>query len=297
MPKVAPMGYSSFWPVEDSTDQHIYSELQEDNTLDALHTLGVHPICNKFWQFHLCNVYRLWQPDELHQLLLGLVKDLLYWLLKCLKARNVKDQFDNWFTSVPQYSGLQHFSIPFDSLNSGTWQGKEIRGMIRTLAVNCAPILVCSKDDGKTAAETASNEMVIGVVLALCEFSLLVSQQNYSDLSLKALDDALKWFYQKKEIFRDQKMWKSVKAKVDDLLATESHQLRKQKIHKIRAAIEARVYGADNVSSTSHRQFQVCLNRARQAATAWWDADHQKAIEWLEHEIHQVIPAKRKVFD
>jgi len=95
--------------------------------------------------------------------------------------------------------------------------------MIRTLAVNCAPILDCSKDDGKTAVENASDEMVMGAVRALCEFSLLVSQQNHSDLSLKALDDALKRFYQKKGIFREQKMSKSAKAKVDDLFATESH--------------------------------------------------------------------------
>jgi len=73
--------------------------------------------------------------------------------------------------------------------------------MIRTLAVNCAPILVCSKDAGKTAAETASNEMVMGAVRAVCEFSLLVCQQNHTDPSLKALDDALKQFYQKKRIF------------------------------------------------------------------------------------------------
>jgi len=128
----------------------------------------------------------------LHQLLLGLLKDLFHWLLKYLNARKVKDQFDNRFTSVPRYPGLQHFSIHFNSLKSGTWQGKEIRGMIRTLAVNCAPILDCCKDDGKPVAEKASDEMVMGAVLALCEFSLLVSQQNHSDLSLKALDDELK---------------------------------------------------------------------------------------------------------
>jgi len=73
--------------------------------------------------------------------------------------------------------------------------------MIRTLAVNCAPILVCSKDDRKTAAETASDEMVMGAVRALCEFSPLVSQQNHSDVSLNALDYALKRFYQKTGIF------------------------------------------------------------------------------------------------
>jgi len=29
----------------------------------------------------------------------------------------------------------------------------------------------------------------------------------------------------------------------------------------------------------------------------WSDADRQKAIEWLEREIHQVTPAERKLFD
>jgi len=75
--------------------------------------------------------------------------------------------------------------------------------MIRTLSANCAPIVDCSKDHRKTAAETASDEMVMGAVQALCEFPLLVSQQNHSDLSLTALDDALKRFHTKKGAFRD----------------------------------------------------------------------------------------------
>jgi hypothetical protein len=48
------------------------------------------------------------------------------------------------------------------------------------------------KDDGKTVAETDFYVMGMGAVQALSEFSLLVSQQNHSDLSLKVLDDALK---------------------------------------------------------------------------------------------------------
>jgi hypothetical protein len=58
--------------------------------------------------------------------------------------------------------------------------------MIRTLAVNCAPIRDCSQDAGKTVVETASDEMVMGAVQALCEFSILVSQQNDPDLSIAA---------------------------------------------------------------------------------------------------------------
>jgi len=49
-------------------------------------------------------------------------------------------------------------------LKRGSWQGKEIQGMIRSLTVNCAPILDCSQDAGKTAAEIASDEMVMGAV-------------------------------------------------------------------------------------------------------------------------------------
>jgi hypothetical protein len=101
-------------------------------------------------------------------------------------------------------------------MTSGPWLGEDIWGMIRTLAVKCAPILDCTKDDGKTPAETASNEMVMGAVHALCSFSLPVSQQNYSDLSLTALDDALMRFYKMNGAFRNQKMSKSANAKVDE---------------------------------------------------------------------------------
>jgi hypothetical protein len=66
--------------------------------------------------------------------------------------------------------------------------------MIRILVVNWAPILDYSKDDGKTATDKAANQMVMGAVWALCEFCLLVSQQNHSDLSLKAVDESLKRF-------------------------------------------------------------------------------------------------------
>jgi len=92
-------------------------------------------------------------------------------------------------------------------------------------------------------------------------------------------------------------MPKSSKAKVDDLLAMESYQLPEQKIHKIRAAMEALVYGAEKVSTTKCRIFQVRLNRARQVATTWSDADGQKEIERFEREIDQVTPAKLKLFD
>jgi hypothetical protein len=67
---------------------------------------------------------------------------------------------------------------------------------------------------------------------------------------------------------------KSTKAKEDGLLAMESHQLCEEKIHNVGAGIEALLYGAEKVSTTKRKQFQVHLNRVRQVATTWSIADH-----------------------
>jgi hypothetical protein len=50
-------------------------------------------------------------------------------------------------------------------------------------------------------------------------------------------------------------MSKSAIAKLDDLLAMESHQLHKQKIPKIRAALEALEHGADRFASQKGGNF------------------------------------------
>ena len=145
--------------------------------------------------------------------------------------------------------------------------------------------------------QTASQEMVMGAVQPLCEFSLLVSQQNHSDLALTALDDSLKQLYNMNGAFREQKMSKSEKAKVDELLARESHQLQDQKIHKIGPAIEVWPYGAEKVTTIQCRKFQVCLNRSQQAATIRSDAHRLRAIQCWERKIHQVTSAKLKIFE
>ena len=145
--------------------------------------------------------------------------------------------------------------------------------------------------------ETSSDEMVMGAVWALGEFSLLVSQQNPSDVSLTALDDTKKRFYKEKGPVWEQKMSKSAKAQVDELLARESHQIQEQKICKIRAAMEVQVYGVEKVTTTNWREFQLRLNRARQVSTTWSDTDRQSAQARLEGVIHLVTPVKHKRFD
>jgi len=57
--------------------------------------------------------------------------------------------------------------------------------MIRILAVSYTQIINCCKNDGTTAVEIASDEYTIEPVHALCEFSLLVREQNDSILSFE----------------------------------------------------------------------------------------------------------------
>jgi len=84
---------------------------------------------------------------------------------------------------------------------------------------------------------------------------------------------------------------------VDEQFARESHELRDQKIHINRTAIEVQVYGAEKVTTTNRRQFQVRPNRAPQVATRWSDADQQSTKERSEREIHHGTPVKHKLFD
>jgi len=81
-------------------------------------------------------------------------------------------------------------------------------------------------------------------------------------------------------------MLKSAKAKVDEQLATESHQLREEKIHKVHAAMEVQVYRAEIVTTSKRRQFLMLLKSAKPVATKWSEADRDRAIEQLVHKIH-----------
>lgn len=125
-----------------------------------------------------------------------------------------------------------------------------------------ALIVVCVRDDAKTAAENASDVMLLGAVLTLCKFSLLVRQLNHSNLSFKAIDNAPNQLYQKMGICPEQTISKSVKANILDLMARKSHPVHEEKIDMICTAMDAVVHEAEKVSATKGRQCLVRQNGA-----------------------------------
>lgn len=147
-----------------------------------------------------------------------------------------------------------------------------ISGMIRTPVEICAETLVRLKDNGKTAAETANDEIVIGALYVLSEFFRLVSQQYHSKQLLP-----YNMLYQsnvpRRRAFLRTGMLKSAKAKANTLLATEFHQLRERHIDTLCAALAVHVHGTEKINRSKYRQFQVHLYRIKQGATKWSVAD------------------------
>jgi len=68
-------------------------------------------------------------------------------------------------------------------------------------------------------------------------------------------------------------MSNSAKAKADDQLARESHQLQRQKIDKHPAAMDILIYGAEKNTTIKRMHFKVHLNEAQEVAIKWSDAD------------------------
>ena len=107
------------------------------------------PIANPFCDYPLCDVYRHWQPDTLHQLYLGIVKELFEWVTEYMKMRGLKAEFNAQFKLVPHYPNMLCFSKLFYALKTGIWQGKAIQEMERSLGAVCAPMLSSEITPGK----------------------------------------------------------------------------------------------------------------------------------------------------
>jgi len=117
--------------VRDRDPKSYQQELELGNSEDAeyLASIGLQVEKNPFWKFPLCNVYRLWQPDALHLLHLGILKTMMDWLVGYLRQQKILGRFNDSFKSIPPYPGFQPFKRGYQEVSS--WQGTENRTMMR----------------------------------------------------------------------------------------------------------------------------------------------------------------------
>ena len=220
--------------------KEVYQEMIERKADPAAWAaVGMRPgFCNPLWKYPLCDIYRLWQPDELHVFFIGLVKTLIgEWLIPFCAARDYERRFHRRFQRVPRYPNLKRFKKAFHEVQSGSWQGKEMRMMARFLNLVVGPMFynevkmlrstlrkIPTLSQNSEQAEKARRrleelESASKTVRALCEAVLLVGQRSHTRGknpvagssnahtwgSLEYLDSAIEAFQTHKVVFVDEK--------------------------------------------------------------------------------------------
>lgn len=185
---------------------------------------------NPLWKMPLCNVFSLWQPDELHVLFLGIVKTMIGdWIIPFCAARNFEKRFHRRFKRVPRYPQLKRFRRTFHEVQSGSWQGKEMRMMARFILIVIAPIFgseaksfrgqlrrrLSSEKAQELRRKLDSLTSATRTIRALSEIVLLIGQRSHTRGqmpaggrhnvhtwgSLEYLDAAIETFHAHKSVF------------------------------------------------------------------------------------------------
>ena len=111
----------------------------ESGDLQCLKDCGLQSEANPLWNFAACDPYHLWQPDILHLLNLGIVKTMMERVIGYMDDRGLLDQFNLRFKSMAPYPEFVRFKRSYTEVSS--WQGKEIRTMMKFLLAITGPLL------------------------------------------------------------------------------------------------------------------------------------------------------------
>ena len=85
--------------------------------------------CNVFTELYRVIPADLHKPDLLHNIDLGLIKDMMEWVEGFLKKQKWLQAFDDVWTEIPLYLA---FCVPKSAYCEVTqWQGKEMRNLDR----------------------------------------------------------------------------------------------------------------------------------------------------------------------
>ncbi|KAG0641639.1 hypothetical protein HOY80DRAFT_1038808 [Tuber brumale] len=182
-----------------------YQQALEQGTpedIKYLTSVGLQAEENPFWRYPLCNVYTLWQPDALHLLHLGILKTMMDWLVGYLRQQGILGWFNDRFKSIPPYPDFQPFKRGYEDVSS--WQGKEIRTMMRFLLAVLGPMLT-----DRVQSMESEKAQVLTCVRSIIEFLLVLGQHSHSDYTLGLLDSGLATFYRTKSVFCAQRNTKA----------------------------------------------------------------------------------------
>ncbi|KAF8259154.1 hypothetical protein EI94DRAFT_1774000 [Lactarius quietus] len=157
----------------------------------ACHKAGLKPIYHPFWQgLPFANIFDSITPDILHQLLQGVMKHLLLWLMN-LAVFGVAE-IDARCQAMPPSHHITFF--PKGIMTLSHVSGKEHKAMCR--------ILLCLITDIPLPGGQVASR-VVRSTHAFLNFTFLAQFPSHTTYTLRSLEDSLAEFCNNKDIFID----------------------------------------------------------------------------------------------
>ena len=181
--------YSSFPPRDYDKARDVY--LLSDGDAHAFHLAcceaSQKPVVNPFWEaLPLTNAFVSITPDILHQLLQGMFKHLVSWLLSAFGSLEI----DARCRSIPPNHHITIFAKGISRLSRVT--GKEHKNMSRFLL---GLVLDLPVTNGQESPQ------IIMAVRALLDFLYLAQLTSHSSSTLARMEESLSRFHDNKDIF------------------------------------------------------------------------------------------------
>ena len=139
----------------------------------------IHPIRNFAWNHYLVNIHQSMMVDILHQLLKGVVMDVVRWIKDLLTEISLSqaeamESLDRRFREVPLFTGVRHFS---NFSNITQWGGDEQKAFVRQLIPAVAPLL--------------GSHPALQYARAVVDFVLIAQYTTHDDETLRYMDQAI----------------------------------------------------------------------------------------------------------
>ena len=155
----------------------------------ACHQAGLKPIYHPFWQnLPFSDIFNSITPDILHQLLQGMVRHVIKWLIKIYGSMAI----DSCCKAMPPNHKITLFTKGITTLSRVS--GQEHKRM-------CAILLGLIIDLPLPSALNSSR--LIKAVRALLDFLYLACFTSHTDETIRRLEDSLAAFHNNKAIFID----------------------------------------------------------------------------------------------
>jgi hypothetical protein len=186
------LGSNTRYPLRDyegARDAYLLADGDAHAFHSACQEAGQKPVFHPFWEsLPLTNVFISITPDILHQLLQGVFKHLVSWLLRTFGPSEI----DMRCRSIPPNHHISIFAKGISILSRVT--GKEHKNMSRLLL---GLILDLPVPNGQVSPR------ITAAVRALLDFLYLAQFPSHSPLTLARMDDSLTRFHNNKDVFID----------------------------------------------------------------------------------------------